>query len=95
MAAAGAGTGQAFQYRDFDNTKPPNFDGIQDPIIAMRWLSDVEGCFFTCSCPADQKVKCALNLLRTGANNLWRLATSSYFDEQRADVSWEQFFEVF
>ena len=22
----------------------------------MRWMSDVEGCFFTCSCPADQDV---------------------------------------
>ena len=53
VAAAGGGAGRGFQYRDFDNTKPPTFDGVQDPIVAMRWLSDVEGCFFTCSCPAD------------------------------------------
>ena len=48
VVAAGVGSGRDFQYRDFDNTKPPTFDGVQDPIVAMRWLSDVEGCFFTC-----------------------------------------------
>ena len=49
VSAAGLGASRGFQYRDFDNMKPPNFDGIQDSIIAMRWLSDIKGCFFTCS----------------------------------------------
>ena len=57
IAAAGGGVGRGFQYRDLDNTKPPTFDGVQDPIVAMRWLLDVEGCFFTCSCPANQRVR--------------------------------------
>ena len=42
ILAVGVRASQAFQYRDFDNTKPMIFDGIQDPIIAMRWLSDTE-----------------------------------------------------
>ena len=95
VAAAGGGDGRGFQYRDFDNTKPPTFDGVQDPIVAMRWLSDVEGCFFTCSCPADQRVRCALNLLRLRAKDWWRLTTGSYSDAQRAAVSWDQFREMF
>ena len=33
VAAVGAGTGQAFQYQDFENTKPLTFDGVQDPIV--------------------------------------------------------------
>ena len=94
-AGVGGGAGRAFQYRDFDNTKPPTFDGTQDAIRAMRWLSDVEGCFFTCSCPADQKVRCALNLLRLGAKDWWRLTTGSYTDDQRAAVTWEQFQDMF
>ncbi|CAH1445284.1 unnamed protein product [Lactuca virosa] len=61
----------------------------------MRWISDVEGCFFTCSCPAEQKVRCALNLLRSGAKDWWRLATGSYTDDQRAAVTWEQFRDMF
>ena len=94
-AGVGGGAGRAFQYRDFDNTKPPTFDGTQDAIRAMRWLSDVEGCFFTCSCPADQKVRCALNLLRLGEKDWWRLTTGSYTDDQRAAVTWEQFRDMF
>ncbi|XP_023743859.1 uncharacterized protein LOC111892033 [Lactuca sativa] len=97
-AAVGAtwiGVGRAFQYRDFDNMNSLVFEGVQDPIIGMRWLSDVEGCFFMCSCPADQKVKCALNVLQSGAKDWWMLVTSSYTPEQRASVSWEQFSDMF
>ena len=60
---------RAFRYQDFDNTKPLEFDGVKDLIVALRWLYDVEGCFFTCSCVDDQKVKCALNLLRLWAKD--------------------------
>ena len=28
VSAAWVGASRAFQYRDFDNTKPPTFDGI-------------------------------------------------------------------
>ena len=41
-ATGEGGAGRGFQYRDFDNTKPPTFDGTQDAIRAMRWLFDVE-----------------------------------------------------
>ena len=57
----------SFQYRDFSNTMPLEFDRIKDPIIAMRWLSDVAGCFFTCSCSKEQKVGYILNFLFLGA----------------------------
>nr|KAJ0210028.1 hypothetical protein LSAT_V11C400157280 [Lactuca sativa] len=67
----------------------------EDLIVAIRWLSDVEGCFFTCSCPADQRVRCALNLLRLGAKDWWSLTTGSYSDAQRATVTWDQFQEMF
>ena len=29
----------------FQHTKLPGFDGTQDMIAAMRWISDVEGLF--------------------------------------------------
>ena len=89
IETTGGGAGRGFQYRDFDSTKPPTFDGVQDPIVAMRWLSDVEGCFFTCSCPTEQRVRCALNLLRLGAKDWWRLTTGSFTDALRDAVSWD------
>ncbi|XP_023750831.1 uncharacterized protein LOC111899182 [Lactuca sativa] len=94
-AAVATAGGGAFQYRDFDNSQPPTFDREQDPIVAMRWLSGVEGCVFTYSCPSNQNVRCALNLLRSGAKDWWRLVTGSYTDDQRAAVTWDQFREMF
>ena len=95
IAAGGGGAGWGFQYWDFNNTKPPAFDGTLDAIRDLRWLSDVEVCFFTCSCPTDQKVRCTLNLLRSGVKDRWRLMTGSYSDEQRAAVTWEKFRDMF
>lgn len=67
VIAAARHQGGMVEYRDFSNTKPLEFDRFKDPIISMSCLFDVHGCFITCSCLEDQKVKCALNLLRLGA----------------------------
>ena len=64
-----------------------DFDGIKDPIVAIRWISDMEGCFFTRSCPEDWKVRCALNLLHMGAMDWWNLVASSYTLEQRIVIT--------
>lgn len=34
-------------YRDFNNMTPLEFDRVKDLIAAIRWISDVESCFFT------------------------------------------------
>ena len=69
IAVVRVGVGRVFQYQDFDNTKTKIFNGVQYLIISMRWLSMIEGCFFTCYFPADQKVRCALNHLRSIAKD--------------------------
>lgn len=53
VASIGARVGESFQYRDFSNTKPTKFYRVKDPILAMRWLSNMDGCFFMCSYPQD------------------------------------------
>ena len=40
-------------------------------------------------------MRCALNLLRLGAKDWWRLTLGSYLDAQRATISWDQFREMF
>lgn len=35
------------QYRDFNNMRPPEFDGVKDPIATMRCISYVEVYLFT------------------------------------------------
>ena len=61
VAAARPQGGDVLLFREFSNTKPPEFDGTQDPIAAMRWISDIEGCFFTCSSPEHLRVRFTLN----------------------------------
>nr|KAJ0188610.1 hypothetical protein LSAT_V11C900456990 [Lactuca sativa] len=51
IATARPQGGDSLLFCEFSNTKPPEFDGTQDPIAAMRWISNIEGCFYTCSCP--------------------------------------------
>ena len=95
VVAVGIREERVFQYRDFNNTKPLVFDGAQDSIMEMRWFSDVEGCFFTCSCPVDHKVKWSMNLFQSGEKDWWRLVTGSYTPKQRVVVTSEQFYEMF
>ena len=45
IAATRPQGGDALLFQEFSNTKPPEFDGTRDPIAAMRWISDIEGCF--------------------------------------------------
>lgn len=55
IVLAGIRGERSFQYGVFDHTKPPQFDGFKDPIMAMRWLSDLKGFFFTCSSLDDKR----------------------------------------
>ena len=66
--------------------KPPKFDGVKEPIVAMRWLCDVEVCFFTCSFADDQKVECALNLLQLGLDTHSKLRTANSQEVQALDT---------
>ena len=61
VATARPQGGDSLLFREFSNTKPPECDGTQDPIVAMRWIDDIEGCFYTCSCPEHLRVRFALN----------------------------------
>lgn len=46
--------------------KPLEFDGVKEPIVAIRWLYNMEGCFFTFSCSEEKKVRCTLNFICLG-----------------------------
>ena len=95
VVIAGGRGGRSFQNCDFSNKKPRDFDRVKDPIVAMRWIFDVEGCFFICSFPEDWKVRCTLKLLQLGAKDWWNLVTGSYTPEQRVIVTWDHFPKMF
>ena len=64
-------------FHEFNHMKPPEFDGTQDPIAGMRWISDIEGCFYTWSFLEHLRVRFALNQLRLGVKDWWKFVKPS------------------
>ena len=82
-------------YREFNNTKPPEFNSVRDTIVSMRWISDVEGCFYTSACSANLKFRYMQNLLSLGAKDWCNFFTKNYSAVEKSAVTWEQFVEKF
>ncbi|KAJ9552277.1 hypothetical protein OSB04_016322 [Centaurea solstitialis] len=95
--AGSSSTGQnrAVGFKDFAACQPPHFGGEKDPIVASRWISEVEGAFLTSFCPAEVKVRYAANLLRGSAKDWWGVVNSSRTQEQIGALTWEAFLEMF
>lgn len=77
-----------FQYRDFSACSPPEFKGDMNPIISMRWISDMECAFLTSGCPDNMKVRFSVNLLRGRAKDWCASALSM---AEHTSLSWEDF----
>ncbi|KAJ9539497.1 hypothetical protein OSB04_032230 [Centaurea solstitialis] len=95
--AGSSSTGQnrAVGFKDFAACQPPHFGGEKDPIVASRWISEVEGAFLTSFCPAEVKVRYAANLLRGPAKDWWGVVNGSRTQEQIGALTWEAFLEMF
>ncbi|KAJ9541670.1 hypothetical protein OSB04_028176 [Centaurea solstitialis] len=95
--AGSSSTGQnrVVGFKDFAACQPPHFSGDKDPIVASRWISEVEGAFLTSFCPAEVKVRYAANLLRGPAKDWWGVVNSSRTQEQIGALTWEAFLEMF
>ena len=78
VATARPQGGDSLLFREFSNTKPPEFDGTQDPIAAMRWIADIKGCFYTCACLEHLRVRFALNQLRLEATDWWKFVMAKF-----------------
>lgn len=39
---------ERFDFKNFSNCKPPEFEGETNPMISIRWISEVEGTFLLC-----------------------------------------------
>ena len=94
LAAATPHGCDSLMFQEFNNMKPPEFNGTQDPIDAMRWISNIEGCFYTCSCYENLKVRFALNQLCLGTKDWWKFVTTNYSPADHATVTWDRFTQL-
>ena len=61
----------------------------------MRWISDIEGFFYTYSCPQHLRVRFSLNQLRLGAKDWWKFVTTDFTTVELTTVTWERFTVMF
>ena len=61
----------------------------------MRWISDIEGCFYTCSCLQHLRVQFALNELRLGAKDWRKFVTTNFTLAEISEVTWDRFTTIF
>lgn len=78
-------------YREFNNTKPSDFYGVNVPIVAMRSISDMDVWFYMCSFPDNMKVRFALNFIPWGAKDWWILVSKALSPTKLATLTLEQF----
>lgn len=95
VVAAASPRGKEMPYREFNKTKPREFDAVRDPVVVMRWISDVEGSFYTCACPANLKFRYVYSLLCLGTKYWWNFITKSYSPTKKSMVTWELLIKKF
>ncbi|KAI3522357.1 hypothetical protein L1887_00076 [Cichorium endivia] len=92
---SGLGQPRGVTYRDFSACQPPQFQGKRDPITSSRWITEIEGAFRTCFCPAEAKVRFAANLLRGPAKDWWEIEVNARTEAGIDAMTWEEFKEIF
>ena len=60
-------------YKEFAACKPPTFKGERDPVVAMRWIMEMETAFDTCKCSNQDKVVYARSMLKADATYWWEM----------------------
>lgn len=86
---------EARYFGDFKTYDPRSFDGISlDPAIALSWLSSIETIFHYMKCPEEQKLQCAVFMLKDDALLWWEFVERS-IDVTDGPVTWIQFKEAF
>ncbi|KAJ9556411.1 hypothetical protein OSB04_011025 [Centaurea solstitialis] len=82
-------------YKAFVACKPPVYKGERDPILALRWIEEIEMVFETCKCAAEDKVVYARSMLKADALHWWNVETGGRGTEAVRTMSWKSFVAKF
>jgi hypothetical protein len=78
-------------YKEFAACKPPTFNGERNPVVAMRWVMEMETAFDTCKCSNDDKVVYARSMLKADATYWWEMESGGKPSEMAKSTTWEKF----
>ncbi|KAJ9548163.1 LOW QUALITY PROTEIN: hypothetical protein OSB04_020706 [Centaurea solstitialis] len=79
----------------FAACKPPTYKGERDPVLALRWIEEIEMVFETCRCAAEDKVVFARSMLKADALHWWNVETGGRGTEAVRTMSWKSFVAKF
>ncbi|KAJ9541625.1 LOW QUALITY PROTEIN: hypothetical protein OSB04_028131 [Centaurea solstitialis] len=82
-------------YKTFVACKPPTYKRERGPVIALRWIEEIEMVFETCRCAAEDKVVFARSMLKADALHLWNVETGGRGTEAVRTMSWKSFVAKF
>jgi len=82
-------------YKKFVTCRPSEFNGEMDPLIAIRWILDMEGTFETSRCDPADRVIFAGSQLKQRGKDWWDLLREELGLEGLRALSWEEFKEQF
>ncbi|KAJ9568510.1 hypothetical protein OSB04_004476 [Centaurea solstitialis] len=80
---------------EFTACKPPAFSGDRNPVLALRWLGEIEIVFETCKCAEDDKVIFVLSLLKGEAMHWWTMESGGCAAEVAKNTSSDDFTKRF
>ncbi|KAJ9545162.1 hypothetical protein OSB04_024869 [Centaurea solstitialis] len=78
-------------YKTFVACKPPTYKGERDPVLALRWIEEIEMVFETCKCAAEDKVVFARSMLKADALHWWNVETGGRGTEVVRSMPWKSF----
>ncbi|KAJ9546706.1 hypothetical protein OSB04_019249 [Centaurea solstitialis] len=82
-------------YKAYAACKPPIYKGERDPLLAMRWIEEMEMVFKTCRCAAKDKVVYARSMPKADALNWWNMETGGRAAETLRAMTWDGFVAKF
>ncbi|KAJ9544297.1 hypothetical protein OSB04_024004 [Centaurea solstitialis] len=82
-------------YKTFVACKPLTYQGERDPVLALRWIEEIEMVFETCRCAVENKVAFARSMLKADALHWWNVETGARGTEAVRTMSWKRFVAKF
>nr|KAJ0216168.1 hypothetical protein LSAT_V11C300131450 [Lactuca sativa] len=89
--ASGQVSTRTLSFKDFRGCGVPDFHGVKNPIVARRWIADIESAQLTSFCMNGSKVRFAAACLRDRARDWWESVGDSLGASVVEAMTWSDF----
>ena len=94
MALGQSGT-HMLSFKDFKGCGAPDFHRVKVPVVARRWIADIESVQLTSFCPKRSKVWYVVGCLRDIARDWWEAVSDTLGAPTIEAMTWSNFMTKF